>query len=140
MTVDEKPQVKELAFIITADEAALALRHLRDKTAMRDALVAGNAWPWVRDASGCRAFGPAYPCEFEDYCWKNVRVPEGNNEKPLSHSSAKEFLRCPERFRLLHVMGRPEDEENAPNVAGSVFHELMEQIYRGLQRIQGEKK
>jgi hypothetical protein len=135
---------KTLPFVISHAEAVEAVRHLRDQTALRDALIERGKYPWVRHEGGCRLYGDAYKCEFEDFCWNGLIPPPTDLvriEKPLSHSSAKEFLRCPERFRLLKSMERREleddEEDTSSNAAGRVFHEIMEFIYRQAQQVNG---
>jgi len=139
VTLDaEKPQAKQLAFVIGEGEAHEAIRHLREKTAMLQTLIEIGQVPWVKNDGGCRIYGDAYKCEFEDACWNGQRhVPTDpvGITRPLSHSSAKEFLRCPERYRALQSLPRVEDddEETDSTAAGTVFHLLMEGIYQDLR-------
>lgn len=132
----EKPKTKTISMTLEEADAAEAVRHLRDQTAMRDTLVEREKTPWVKNPAGCRIYGPAYKCEFEEYCWGGLTPPEGIADKPLSHSSAKEFLRCPERYRLINIMEKPEDDQTT--AAGSLFHEAMETAYRQLIKQENE--
>ncbi len=87
---------------------------------------------WLKNPAGCKAFGPGYPCEFEDVCWRGARGPEGvpGELKTLSYSSMKEFLRCPERYRLALWTPREDDDRTA---AGQAFHAAMAEIYKEMK-------
>jgi hypothetical protein len=137
---DEKPATKTLSFVITESEAAEAVRHVRDVEAMRHTLVERGQYPWPRHEAGCRLYGPAYKCEYEDYCWNGVRVPATDLvriEKAFSHSSVKEFMRCPERYRLMRSLDQPEEDGEGANVSGDFFHQLMEMLYKDIFQVSG---
>jgi len=128
VTIGERPQVAMIPMLLTHEDALTAVRNLASINRQRKAL--GKRYPWTRNPSGCECFGPMYACEFGAFCWeRGAVVPEGTDgNAPLSHTSASEFLRCPERYRLLRVLGKIEDEEG-PHVAGIVFHRAMEVLY-----------
>jgi hypothetical protein len=130
VTLEEKPKTKVVTLMIDRPEAVEAVHYLRGITAMRRSLIDRKHLPWVQDRSGCRCFGPLYACEFEKFCFSGVKLPEHDVEKvekDFSHSSASEFLRCPERYRLLQVLGK--NLEDDPGAAGDTFHRAMEMIY-----------
>lgn len=133
----EKPQQRTLKDVITEEQANIAVRHLREKADLRSRLIQISEVPWIQDDSGCRLFGEAYKCEFEDACWppytrKPVATDMEAITRPLSHSSAKEFLRCPERYRALKSLNRTDedDEGDSASYAGKVFHACMEMAYQ----------
>jgi hypothetical protein len=131
VTLEEKPKIKVLEWKIDREAAVEAVHFLRSVTAMRRALVDRNHTPWTRDPSGCRCFGPLYKCEAERFCWEGAKLPDHDPdkvEKAFSHSSAQEFLRCPERHRLFSIMGKELDDNDA-GAAGDTFHRAMEMIY-----------
>jgi hypothetical protein len=143
----EKPTVKTLQMVFTRADAEAAINYLRQVEAERKALLANGTVPWIKDPQGCRAFGDMYKCEFEPVCWPGtsgeplVQIPVGNMdraERPFSHSSASEYLRCPERYRLLRVLERSDDEEDTVTGAGNAFHAAMEEIYSQLKLVSGE--
>lgn len=126
----EKPKVKVIEMRIDRPEAVEAVHYLRGVSAMRKSLVDRKHLPWVREVSGCRCFGPLYACEFEKYCWNGQPLPDHDAErveKEFSHSTASEFLRCPERYRLLQILGKNVEEDSG--AAGDTFHRAMEMIY-----------
>jgi len=130
VTLEEKPQTRTLKLFIDQTDAAEAVRNLHSVELQRRALAGKKRVPWTRDPQGCQCFGPMYKCEFEPYCWERGGViPQGQPEKPLSHTAMQEYLRCPERYRLLRILGQLEDEEDRASV-GIVFHEVMEALYR----------
>jgi hypothetical protein len=129
-------KTKTLTFHIAHAEAVEAVRHMRDLTAMRAVLIEREKYPWPRYESGCQMYGPAYKCEFEPYCWEGLTVPATDSERidrTFSHSSSGEFMRCPERYRLLKSLPRveadPDEEDTSAAGAGVVFHSVMEAIY-----------
>ncbi len=134
---DEKPSCKTVSFLITRDDAYAALTQIRMCEAIQDALKGEKRW--IRNPIGCRAFGPMYPCEFEEICWGNTPAPtEFIPEKPLalSHSSMCELLRCPERRRLMLCLKRKDDDEKT--AVGTAFHAAMAEIYKQIKEKQGE--
>lgn len=143
----EKPETRTISMVFTRADAVGAINYMRQMEAQRGALVTGGKIPWIRDPQGCRMFGDMYKCEFEGICWPGadpmnplVQVPTGNMEraeKAFSHSSASEYLRCPERYRLLRVLDK-EDEDDAITGAGSAFHACMEEIYTQLKLVTEE--
>ncbi len=140
VTLESEPQIKVLRFSITHEEVEDAIRYMKSVEVQRLALVNIGDVPWTRNPSGCRAFGPMYPCEFEPYCWERGGVvPEGQPESPLSYSAAGEFLRCPERYRLLKVLGKLEDEEEKA-AKGTAFHRVLENVYGQLKAAQERLK
>lgn len=134
VTFEEKPHVKTVDLTLTREDAESAVHYLRGLDAERKALIGRGHTPWPLNPSGCQMFGPQYPCEFEDVCWQGRKAPEMDAEKAsrmFSHSSAQEFLRCPERYRLLRIAGKPEEEDEGAAAAGRTFHAAMELIYKG---------
>jgi len=131
ITMEEKPQTKVIPFMVKEFQTKNSLINIRGVEAERDALIDRGVVPFPRYESGCRMFGPQYPCEFEGICWRDQPVPEALPKKrALSHSARQEFIRCPERQRLLEVL-RNWDDEKEDN-KGDVFHRCMESIYRNL--------
>jgi hypothetical protein len=142
----EKPLVRTIQMVFTRADAIAAMQYLRMNEAHRRADLDGGKIPWVKDPQGCRAFGDAYKCEFEPICWPGtsgeplVQIPTGNMERaerPFSHSSASEYLRCPERYRLLRVLEK-QDDDDAVTGAGNAFHAAMEEIYSQLKLVSEE--
>lgn len=93
------------------------------------------AWPWPKYESGCRPFGPNYPCQHEDICFGSVQAPTCN-EKPTkksSFSTMKELARCPERLRL-NVLRGIEDpiptEQSEASRFGKAFHAGIAEVYQ----------
>jgi hypothetical protein len=128
--LSEKPKTRVVSMKIDRPEAVEAVHYLRGVTAMRKGLIERKHEPWVREVGGCRCFGPMYACEFEKYCFEGKALPEHDPErveKEFSHSSASEFLRCPERYRLLQILGKNLAEDVGAN--GDTFHRAMEMIY-----------
>jgi hypothetical protein len=138
VTLEEEPKVKTIRMSISRAEAVAAVRYLQGTCAMKERLVERGRAPWPQHTQGCQMFGPGYPCEFEAYCWHGEELPDFVDverlKRPLSHSSAGEFLRCPERYRLLRLMGKSDDDESGN--AGTCFHAAMEEVYRQVQRLQ----
>lgn len=135
--LSEKPKTRVVKMKIDRLEAVEAVHYLRGVSAMRKALVDRKHEPWVREVAGCRCFGPMYACEFEKYCFEGRKLPEHDPErveKEFSHSTASEFLRCPERYRLLQILGKDVQEDAAAN--GDTFHRAMELIYN--TRLEGK--
>jgi len=135
--VSFESSIKVLRFPITRAEADEALSYLRSVEAQRTALVNIGKIPWTRNTQGCRAFGPMYPCEFEPFCFtRGAAVPEGQPVSALSYSTAGEFLRCPERYRLLQVLGKLEEDGEETTAKGTAFHAVMQDIYEQLRETQ----
>jgi len=133
ISLEERPGILTVPMVITAEQARVAQADLRSIEAHRDLLVSLGHIPWTRDESGCRCFGEMYKCEFEATCWGGESVLLGIPEqKSLSHSSSKEFRRCPERYRLLKVCAKSEDDDQR-TAAGTAFHKVMEVIYNQLK-------
>jgi hypothetical protein len=134
---EHKPATKAISSVITMAEAHEALRHLQDASAMRDLLRERKDIPWVKDASGCRMFGPQYPCEWEGICWDKTSPPPPTDEaavsRVLSHSSAKEFLRCPELYRINRSVQRVDARDEDMSAAGTLFHQIMQVIYQDIR-------
>jgi hypothetical protein len=133
---EHKPAVKTLVSDITAAEAEEAIRHLKDKSAMRDTLIERAAYPWPRNEQSCRMYGPQYPCPGEPFCWQGREIPATNVvevSNTLSHSSAKDFLRCPEYYRLRKSVVNITERDDDQAGPGKVFHEVMERIYLDIQ-------
>jgi PD-(D/E)XK nuclease superfamily len=131
-----KCQVKILSMSLTREVAVAAVHYLRDISAMRQALIDTNRFPWTKDPAGCRCFGPMYACAYEEMCWNGGKVPDLDLTKlqdlrPLSHSATKSFLRCPQYYALGVLLGKPDEEEDV-TAAGKLFHEVMEMTYRQL--------
>lgn len=129
----EKVKIRVVKLEITRKDAVKAVHYFRQMTAQRDALVEMGKWPWPQDPDGCRCFGPMYACDFEDNCWNGkeaqVDLEKLKTLKVFSHSSVKEYARCPQRYALLQLLGKQAgDEENTG--AGILFHEVMENVYK----------
>lgn len=138
---EHKPQTKTLSSEITLEEAAEAIRHLKDKSAMRDTLIERGAYPWPRNEDSCRRYGPQYPCPGEPFCWQGRQIPPTDViavSGALSHSSAKDFLKCPEWYRLRKSVPNIEERDDDQAGPGSVFHSVMERIYLDIQGQKGE--
>lgn len=141
----EKPKVHTIPMIFTRTDAEAAMSQIKQIEAERKALLGYGVLPWIKDPQGCRAFGDMYKCEFEPYCWPGekdglVQIPIGHMERaerPFSHSSASEYLRCPERYRLLRVLDK-EDAEETVTGKGNAFHACMEEIYSQMKLISSE--
>lgn len=141
---EDKPQVKTLVSEITPGDAEAAVHYIRDVAAMRDTLRDQGHKRWPQHTSGCRMYGPNYACEYEDVCWNGVHPPEPGPDaldrlsKPMSHSKAQEFLRCPERARLIQITDVPvvDDEEDPASGPGTVFHKSMEIVLNQLRNYQ----
>lgn len=141
----EKPEVRTIPLILTRTDAERAYNYLRMVESHRAADLSGGVIPWIQDPQGCRPFGPAYKCEFEGYCWPDaegnvIHIPVGDMtraDKTLSHSGAQEYLRCPERYRLLRVLDK-EDDDDSITGSGNAFHAVMEQIYSQLKLVSDE--
>lgn len=132
VTMEEKPQVKVITFNILEAESTASLVNIRGVQSMRDGLIERGKTPWPLNEGGCRAFGPQYPCEFENVCWRGAAMPQGEvKSRTLSHSARQEFLRCPERSRLLSLT-HDWDAEKEDN-KGDVFHRCMEFLYKELK-------
>lgn len=145
VTLEEKPSTRTLQMEFGIEDARRAIYELRQIDAERRALLNMGHIPWIRDSKGCRLFGDWYKCEFEPYCWGEkgqlIQLPVGDitrAERPFSHSSAEEYLRCPERYRLLRVLEKQDDDEDVAQ-AGRVFHSAMEDIYRQIKAEQESK-
>lgn len=129
-----KVKIEVVKLEITRKMAVKAVHYFRQMTAQREALVTMGKFPWPQDPNGCRCFGPMYACDFEDYCWEgkdhlNMDITRLKTLKPFSHSSVKEYARCPQRYALIQLTGKTAgDEENT--AAGILFHEVMESIYK----------
>jgi hypothetical protein len=131
VTMEEKPQCKVISFVIQESGTAAALVNIRGVQAVKNELIAREIIPWPRNEAGCRMYGPNYACEFENICWHGAPLPEGNpSTRALSHSSRQEFLRCPERARLLEVTKNWDAEEDAEDNKGDIFHKCMERLYK----------
>jgi hypothetical protein len=128
-------EVRVIPMMFKRAEAVEAVRYIRGIVAMRDSLIQIGKNPWPKDPSGCRMYGDFYKCEYEQYCWEGIRLPEPNKDyqpKTLSHSSAADFLRCPEYHRLrTAVMGHREDDDGEAAAAGKAFHKIVETCWRG---------
>jgi hypothetical protein len=128
-------EVRVIPMTFSRAEAVEAVRYIRGIVAMRDSLIQIGKNPWPKDPSGCRMYGDFYKCEYEPYCWEGIRLPEPNKDyqpKTLSHSSAADFLRCPEYHRLrTAVMGHREDDDGEAAAAGRAFHKVVETLWRG---------
>ena len=141
----EKPKVRTIPMIFTRTDAEAAIHQIRMIEAERRSLIEYGKLPWIKDPAGCRAFGDLYKCEFEQYCWPSekdglVQIPIGHMERaerPFSHSSSGEFLRCPERYRLLRVLDK-EDEDDAVTGKGNAFHACEEEIYSQMKLLSSE--
>ena len=137
ITLDEKPHTKTLTWVVDLAGATDAVQYIRGIDAMRQALVAREKTPWPRNPSGCEAFGPMYPCEWMSTCWEGkAEVGTGEPVKAFSHSSAEDFMRCPERYRLNQLTAR-EDKDDDVAATGRVFHELMAAIYTQIKEEYG---
>jgi hypothetical protein len=135
---EHKPATKTLVSDITAAEAEEAVRHIKDKSALRDLLIERGAYPWIRVEDSCRRYGPQYPCPGERFCWGGQTVPPTDLlavSDTLSHSSAKDFMHCPEYYRLRKSVPNLNDRDDDQAGPGKVFHEIMERIYLDIQGI-----
>jgi hypothetical protein len=128
----QKAKVKIVAMKLDRDYAVNAVHYLKQVTAERQSLIDLGKWPWIQDPGGCRCFGPLYKCAFEPICWEGQKQPldlaKLHTLKPMSHSSVKEYLRCPQRYALLQLLGKPEEDDEI-SAAGTLFHRVMEEIY-----------
>jgi hypothetical protein len=144
---EDKPQVRTLGpFYITPEEATAAVHYIRDIAAMRDTLRTRGHERWPLNQQGCQIFGPAYKCEAEPFCWEGKRLFDVTEEmserleRAMSHSKAQEFLRCPERYRLIQIgainTNDIDEEENPSSGPGIVFHVAMEMVSNQLRSYQ----
>lgn len=103
--------------------------YLRQTWAQREALIQIGAVPWPqRMPSGCNAYGRE--CEFfTDVCADNRVVAGGvDKTKPLSYSGCETFGLCPEKYRLLQLAERGEDDETL--AFGKAFHRGIAELYK----------
>jgi PD-(D/E)XK nuclease superfamily len=128
-----KAKVKVVAMKLDREYAVKAVHYLKQVTAERQALIELGKWPWIQNPDGCRCFGPMYKCAFEPVCWEgqkvNLELTKLQELKPLSHSSVKEYIRCPQRYALLQLLGKPEEDDEI-TAAGTLFHKMMEEVYK----------
>jgi len=129
----KKAKVKIVAMKLDHAYALKAIDYLKQVTAERQALIDLGKWPWIQVPEGCRCFGPMYKCAFESVCWEgqkvNLELTKLQTLKPMSHSSVKEYLRCPQRYALLQLLGKPEEDDEI-SAAGTLFHKVMEEVYK----------
>jgi len=146
IVLTEKPLVRTVPFVFTRADAEAAWNNLRQNEVHRQCLIDYGKIPWTKDPQGCRAFGDGYKCEFEGICWPGsdpmnplIQIPTGDMtraSRPFSPSSMDEFRRCPERYRLMRVLDKEDDEDKTG--AGNAFHAAMEEIYSQLKLVTDE--
>jgi len=102
---------------------------------LRDSLVSSGleVWP-MNQPDACHAYGR--DCAFIDDC-EEMTMPRQciQDSGPLSHSSMKTFLRCPElfrRLRLLREQGKDDAEftGSEETVFGNAVHRGLAEVYR----------
>jgi len=128
---DDSVQTASVSYRVEEHEAARVVSEFTQLNALKNSLDSSKPWP--RSPLGCQVYGPMYACEFEGVCWRGEAPPRGQwTNRALSFSAAQEFLRCPERYRLLVLSEGEDEDENDRTAVGTVFHQAMEAIYRQL--------